>query len=176
MFGHERTGIGKISANAASARSVIVIGDFVCRWFRFYVIHFCASQRRLPLLHTKPSQPFPCLSMTTANGDASGLQEELRIAIRCTTTDIPGLQSNRGSRVANDFAMWKLSRHFSYVADFTHLPAEFDSGIQKAVWILCDFNVHERRSVLDIPIQFWKVNYGGSELALVIRQSFIGFF
>jgi hypothetical protein len=114
--------------------------------------------------------------MTTVNKDAFGQSDELRIAIRCTTTDIPGLQSDRGSRVADDFAMWTLSRHFSYDTDFIHLPAEIDGDIQKSVWILCDFNVRERRSVLDVPIQFWKANYGGTESASVIRQPFLGFF
>jgi hypothetical protein len=114
--------------------------------------------------------------MTTVNKDASGLPDELRIAIRCTTTDIPGEQSDRGSRVADDFALWKRSRHFSCDADFVHLPAEFDSDIQKVIWILCDFNVRERRFVQDIPIQFWKVKYNGTESASVLRQLFISFF
>ena len=94
------------------------------------------------------------------------MAEELRIAIRYKTTDVPGLPADRAQRVATDFAMWKLSRQFSYEQDYVHCSSEFDSEATKAVWILCDFNVHDRRlDVNNIPIQFWKVEYGSIQSA-----------
>lgn len=38
------------------------------------------------------------------------MSEELRIAIGYRTVDIPGLPVNRAQRIANEFAMCKLSR------------------------------------------------------------------
>ena len=94
------------------------------------------------------------------------MAEEFRIAIRYNTTDVPGLSVDRAQRIANDFALWKLSRQFSYDLDYIHCSPEFDSDDSKAVWILCDFNVRDRRSdVNDIPIQFWRVDYGNSRSA-----------
>jgi len=92
--------------------------------------------------------------------------EELRIAIRYNTLDVPGLSSNRAQRVADDFAVWKLSRHFSYDQDFIHCPSDFDSDTSKSVWVLCDFNVRDRHpEVNNVPTQFWKVNYGNMQSA-----------
>jgi len=92
-----------------------------------------------------------------------GTVGELRVAIRYNTLDVPGLPGCRAKRVADDFAASKLSRRFNYAQDFIHCPSDFDSDISKSVWILCDFNVCERRPDIDnIPIQFWKASYGGS--------------
>jgi hypothetical protein len=89
------------------------------------------------------------------------MAEEFRIAIQYKTTDVPGLPADRAQRVANDFALWKLSRQFSYKQDYIHCSSEFDSDVPKAVWILCDFNVRDRRTDINkIPTQFWKVDYG----------------
>lgn len=94
------------------------------------------------------------------------MAEELRIAIRYNSLDVPGLSSNRAQRVADDFAVLKLSRHFSYDQDFIHCPSDFDSDTSRSVWILCDFNVRDPRpEVKNIPTQFWKVNYGNIQSA-----------
>ena len=94
------------------------------------------------------------------------IAQELRIAIRYNTVNVPGLPSNRAQQIANDFAMLKLSRHFSYNQDFIHCPSDFDSEAPKSVWILCDFNICHRHPEVDkIPTQFWKVNYGSMQLA-----------
>lgn len=114
--------------------------------------------------------------MTGFKESVSESRDELRIAILFTTTNIPGAQSQRGDRVANDFASRKLSRSFSYETDFVHLPADFDSDIRKAVWILCDFNVGERRSASDIPIQFWKVNYDEMQSPSVVQPPYLELF
>ncbi|KAH6706212.1 hypothetical protein BKA61DRAFT_616067 [Leptodontidium sp. MPI-SDFR-AT-0119] len=94
------------------------------------------------------------------------MTEELRIAIRYNTLDVPSLPSHRAQQVANDFAILKLSRHFSNDQDFIHCPTDFDNSASKYVWILCDFNVRDRRPDLhNIPTQFWKVNYANNQLA-----------
>ncbi|KAK0108615.1 hypothetical protein ONS95_003410 [Cadophora gregata] len=94
------------------------------------------------------------------------MADELRIAIRYNTLDVPGLPSNRARQVADDFATSKLSRPFSNYRDFIHCPSDFDSSVSQSVWILCDFNVHDRLPDLqEIPTQFWKVNYGNNQLA-----------
>ena len=100
--------------------------------------------------------------MATAQDNVSGL-DEIRIAVRYTTTDIPGPPSERGRRIAVDLAKWKLSRHFRENTDFIHLPTNFDSAERTVAWILCDFNVHKHRSVVDIPIQFYRVRYSSNE-------------
>ncbi|XMA19878.1 hypothetical protein WAI453_012669 [Rhynchosporium graminicola] len=90
---------------------------------------------------------------------------ELRLAIRYNTLNVPGLPSHRAQQVADDFAILKLSRHFSNDQDFIHCPSDFDSSASKSVWILCDFNIRDRRpDIQDIPTQFWKVNYGNNQL------------
>lgn len=88
------------------------------------------------------------------------MADEVRIAIRYTTVNVPGSPSNRAQQVADDFAVSKLSRHFSYDQDFIHCPPDFDSDTRKSVWILCDFNVRQRQPEVDkIPTEFWKVTY-----------------
>lgn len=95
--------------------------------------------------------------------DTPTTAEELRIAICYNTINIPGPPSNRAQQVADDFAISKLSRHFSYDRDFIHCSSDFDSSTSKSVWILCDFNVHDiRPDVSTIPTQFWKVAYSGN--------------
>lgn len=84
---------------------------------------------------------------------------EKRVAIRYSTLNVPGLPGERAKRVASDFATLNFSRQFSYDQDFIHLPTDFDSDTSKSVWILCDFNVYNRRSVREIPLEFWKVTY-----------------
>jgi hypothetical protein len=93
-----------------------------------------------------------------AEENTRDLQKEIRIAIRYNTVNVPGPSSLRAQRVAEDFASLKMFRHFTYDQDFIHCPSDFDSDTPKSVWILCDFNIHERE-VEDVPIQFWKVNY-----------------
>lgn len=100
----------------------------------------------------------------TVEVDMSGLTHELRVAIRYITTDVPGQPSDRARKAADDFARSKLSRPFSFDTDFFHLTTEFDSKERKAVWILCDFNVHGPRPVAGIPTQFWQANYNGNLL------------
>ncbi len=91
---------------------------------------------------------------------------ELRIVIRYNTSNAPGLPRNRAQQVANDFALSKLSRPFRYDQDFIHLPADYDSDSTKSIWILCDFNVHQRQSKINnIPTEFWKVTYDDKESA-----------
>ncbi|KAE8442990.1 hypothetical protein EG329_002453 [Mollisiaceae sp. DMI_Dod_QoI] len=94
------------------------------------------------------------------------MAEELRIAIRYITVNVPGLPSNRAQQVADDFAISKLSRHFSYDQDFIHCPSDFDSDTPKSVWILCDFNVRQRQpEINNIPTEFWKVTYDNKQSA-----------
>jgi len=52
------------------------------------------------------------------------MAEELRIAIRYITINVPGLPSHSAQQVADDFAESELSRHFSYDQDFMHCPSE----------------------------------------------------
>jgi hypothetical protein len=87
-------------------------------------------------------------------------QEEMRIAIRYHTINVPGAPIDRAKRIAQDFASFKLRRSFSYNLDFIHLPPDFESNTPKWVWILCDFNVCEKIAQVEkVPIQFWKVSY-----------------
>ena len=94
------------------------------------------------------------------------MAEELRIAIRYNTVNVPGLPSHRAQQIADDFAISKLLRHFSYDQDFIHCSSDFDSDAPKSVWILCDFNVRQRRpEVNNIPTEFWKVTYDNEQSA-----------
>jgi hypothetical protein len=104
--------------------------------------------------------------MAMKNTPQMAEEQELRIAIRYITVNVPGLPSNRAQQVADDFAVSKLSRHFSYDQDFIHCPSDFDSDTRTSVWILCDFNVRQRQpEVNNIPTEFWKVTYNNEQLA-----------
>ena len=87
-------------------------------------------------------------------------QAELRVAIRYSTVNIPGLPMNRARLIAEQFALSKLSRRLNRDRDFIHCPPDFDSETAKSVWILCDFNISDRvAKVENVPTQFWKVTY-----------------
>lgn len=91
---------------------------------------------------------------------ASAVRTELRVALRYDTVQVPGLPNERAQRVAEDFASWKLHRHFSYEEDFIHCPSDLDCTVAKNIWILCDFNIRERLvHVGEVPLQSWKVRY-----------------
>jgi len=111
---------------------------------------------------TFPKVPIECSIMAEEN--TLDLQKEIRIAIRYNTVNVPGVSILRAQRVAEDFASFKMSRHFTFDQDFIHCPSDFDSDTPKSVWILCDFNVGERE-VGNFPIQFWKVNYDQNQSA-----------
>ena len=88
-------------------------------------------------------------------------QNALRVAIRYTTTDVPGPSSDRAQRVANDFTLKSFQRTFDWDRDFVHCPTDFDTEAIKSVWILCDFNVSERIFCAEeITVQCWHVRYG----------------
>jgi hypothetical protein len=72
------------------------------------------------------------------------LQNELRVAIRFNTVNVPASPIDRAQRVVNDFAKFYLQRHFSWSSDFIYFSSEFDSTVLKPAWIMCDFNVGER--------------------------------
>lgn len=87
-------------------------------------------------------------------------QQEVRIAIRFKTTNIPGELRDRPTRIAEDFARWKLSRSFSYNYDFIHLHPDIYLTTLQSVWLLCDFNVDGKVSKVEtVPIQWWTVTY-----------------
>jgi hypothetical protein len=117
----------------------------------------------LPLIATQPAS-FPRSTIRfshLSNHQNTTMAEELRIAIRYNTLNVPSLPNHRAEHVANDFAIWKLSRRFDHDRDFIHRPSDFDSSAAKSVWILCDFNVrHPRPDLNHIPMEFWKVTYG----------------
>lgn len=71
------------------------------------------------------------------------LNGETRVTLRYRTLDVPGAASDRGHRVANDFAVRHFHRPFNYTTDLVHLPCDFDSTERKNVWVLCDFNIQE---------------------------------
>ena len=91
----------------------------------------------------------------------TNLDDELRVAIRFITTNIPTEPSGRVARIANDFAQRTsgLMRTFSWDTDYIHLPGDFDSEDRSVTWIICDFNVHGRLPAASVPVQFWKVKY-----------------
>jgi len=87
-------------------------------------------------------------------------QQELRIAIRFNTVNVPGKPLDRPKRIAEDFATFMLSRSFSYDYDFIHLTPDVFLPTSQSVWILCDFNICDKvREVATIPIQWWYVRY-----------------
>jgi hypothetical protein len=82
-------------------------------------------------------------------------QQQIRIAIRFNTTNVPGKLLDRPSRIANDFATWKLSRGFSYDYDFIHLHPDVYLTTAQPAWVLCGFNVRGRVPQVDaVPIQW----------------------
>lgn len=88
------------------------------------------------------------------------LQQEIRVAIRFNTTNIPGKLMDRPRRVAEDFATSKLSRSFSYDYDFIHLHPDIYLTTTQSVWLLCDFNVRGKvLRVEAVPIQWWSISY-----------------
>lgn len=94
------------------------------------------------------------------------MAEELRVAIRYKAVNVPGPASDRAQNIAYSFAMSKLLRPFSYNDDFIHLPTDFDGDTTKWIWILCDFNVRDRRLDLDnIRTEFWTVRYSDTRSA-----------
>ena len=87
-------------------------------------------------------------------------RDEVRVALRYQTLNVPGSSIERATKVANDFAIIHFERHFSYDTDFIHLPCDFDCEESKNVWILCDFNVQNPIAhVKEVPLQSWKVTY-----------------
>jgi hypothetical protein len=87
-------------------------------------------------------------------------QQEIRIAIRFNTTNVPGKLIDRPRRIAEDFATSKLSRRFSSDSDFIHLHPDFYLTTPQSVWMLCDFNVRGKvLQVEAVPIQWWNVSY-----------------
>jgi len=94
--------------------------------------------------------------------NTSELRAELRVAICYNSIQVPGLPHERARRVAEDFALSRLQRHFSYDEDFVHCPSDFDCDVPKNIWILCDFNVRDRLVDVDkVQLQSWKVQYDG---------------
>ena len=92
-------------------------------------------------------------------------QQEVRIAIRFQTTNIPGELKDRPTRIAEDFARWKLSRSFSYNHDFIHLQPDVYLTTPQSAWLLCDFNVNGKvPKVETIQIQWWTVTYDQQQL------------
>lgn len=93
------------------------------------------------------------------------LSQELRIALRYKSTNVPGPAAERAKRVATDFASNHLERPFDYNRDFIHLPSDFDCSEPKTIWILCDFNVQKPIDyVKAIPFEGWKVNYNSEHM------------
>lgn len=87
-------------------------------------------------------------------------QQEIRIAIRFKTTNVPGGLMDRARRVAEDFATSNLSRRFSFDYDFIHFHPDFYLTTPRSVWMLCDFNVREKvLQVEAVPIEWWSVSY-----------------
>ena len=87
-------------------------------------------------------------------------KEEVRIALRYQSLNVPGVSNERAQRVANDFAMIHFQRPFTYDTDFIHLPSDFDCDERKNVWILCDFNIRKPIDhIEEVPLQSWKVTY-----------------
>jgi len=85
---------------------------------------------------------------------------ELRVAIRFTTTRIPGPPIDRAKCIANDFAVLNLGRNFTWDKDLIHFPSDFDSDEKKALWMLVDFNIIDQIFEVDSMLtQYWKVNY-----------------
>ena len=84
-----------------------------------------------------PGQPHGIpLESSLACSKHSGI--ELRVAIRFTTTGIPGLPADRAKHVANDFAMLNLGRNFTWDRDHIHYPSNFDSEEKIPLWMLVD--------------------------------------
>lgn len=91
---------------------------------------------------------------------------ELRVAIRFTTTRVPGPPADRAKQIANDFAVFKLGRDFTWDKDHIHYPSGFDSEEKKAVWMLVDFNITDQIvDIVNILTQYWKVSYDDRETA-----------
>lgn len=87
---------------------------------------------------------------------------ELRTAFRFTTSRIPGPAAERAKRIADDFAMLHLGRHFTWEKDHIHYPSSFDSEEKIALWMLVDINIKDLISDIDsILTQYWKVGYDG---------------
>ena len=95
------------------------------------------------------------------------ISKELRVAIRYTTSNVPGLPHDRAYKVAEDFALWMLQRHFSYDQDFVHCPSDFDTDLKKTVWILCDFNIRNR---LD-EVEMVHSSAGSGNIAPVVTRA-----
>ncbi|MCJ1477237.1 hypothetical protein MMC13_005908 [Lambiella insularis] len=87
-------------------------------------------------------------------------REELRVALRYQSLNVPETSTDRAKRVANDFAIAHLQRPFTYETDFIHLPPDFDCTERKNIWVLCDFNIQNQSVSVDkIPVESWKVTY-----------------
>lgn len=99
-------------------------------------------------------------------------QQEIRIAIRFITTNVPGEPRDRLRRVAGDFAQSKLSRVFNSDSDFFHWPPDFYLTTSKRVWMLCDFNIRGKVLRVDaVPVQWWSVSYDQNQSPSVICPS-----
>ncbi|KAL5313699.1 hypothetical protein ACEPPN_018120 [Leptodophora sp. 'Broadleaf-Isolate-01'] len=85
---------------------------------------------------------------------------ELRVAIRFTTTQIPGPPAGRARHIADDFAVLNLGRNFTWDRDHIYYPSNFDSEEKIPLWMLVDFNIKDQISDIDsILTQYWKVGY-----------------
>lgn len=92
--------------------------------------------------------------------EKGGLKEEIRVAFRYQSVNVPGAATERAQKVANDFALTHFQRPFTYTTDFIHLPSDFDSSERKNIWILCDFNIQwPINQVEEVPLQCWKITY-----------------
>lgn len=126
-----------------------------------FCLHSILSSDMFNSVHYKLSSIMneACEPVEVSNSLA--VQNELRVAIRFNTVDVPVSPTDRAQRVVNDFAMFYLRRHFSWSSDFIHFSPEFDSNVPKPAWIMCDFNIGERYiQVEKVPTKCWQVHYG----------------
>ncbi|PVH83290.1 hypothetical protein DL98DRAFT_113785 [Cadophora sp. DSE1049] len=101
-------------------------------------------------------------------------QQEMRVAIRFNTTNVPGEPLKRCRRIAIDFAQLMLNRGLSH-DDFVHLPADFYSNTSQMLYILCDFNICDRvPHVENVPVEFWKVSYDMQQSPTFVKRQMNG--
>ena len=72
--------------------------------------------------------------------------QEHRIAITYKAGNVPGEPIGRAQRIADDFTTSQYSRRFNGGVDFVHLPTDYDIHTSRQIWLLCDFNIRDRRS------------------------------
>ena len=105
--------------------------------------------------------------------ESSNLRNEFRVALRYQSLNVPGSSTERAKRVANDFVIIHLQRHFTYEMDFIHLPSDFDCDERKNIWNLCDFNVQKPiKHLEEVPLQSWKVTYNSEQQPYVFLPLF----